>query len=220
MAYQPLVLAPRMPEIVERLMRNSVEPFLQDVHCALRLPMRKPKLPAGFNFTTAHVLLGVVAGVSAAFYRRGLSDGKAFTGVLVDYYPWELEPRGAGDAADKAGVLWHTFRNPFSHSLGLAFEKDRGKPRELRPRPFQVKIGRDKNGMKEREIVALERSSVRPDLNPTLVVEPHKRVLWVEPFSWGIRTMLYRVSADARLMGSVQRYVDAVIANQDGKVNT
>jgi hypothetical protein len=219
MAYQRLVLARGMPIIVERMMRMSVEPFLQDVHCALRLPLRKPKLPAGFNFTAAHVLLGVVAGVSAAFYRRGLSDGKAFTGLLVDYYPWELELGDANDPLQKAAILWNTFRNPFSHSLGLAFEKRTGMPRELKPRSFIVKVGRDKNGMREREVVALERSMIRPNLNPTLVVAPHKRVLWVEPFYWGIRAMLSRLSRDAALMADVQQYLEGVTAKPDGKVN-
>ena len=85
----------------------------------------------------------------------------------------------------KIQILWKMFRNPFSHSLGLAYEKGkREQPREFKPRSFNTKVGRENgSGMTERKVVAMERSRTRPDFDhPTLVVTNDKRVLWVEPF--------------------------------------
>ena len=78
MAYQTLALAEATPPIVAELIRAGVEPFLQDVHCALR-----PKLPACLDYIIAHAPLGVVAGASSAFYRPHQSDSAAFKGLLA-----------------------------------------------------------------------------------------------------------------------------------------
>jgi len=217
MAYQPVELGRGVPALVERVIRKTIEPILNDVHCALRLPMRRPNLPAGFNFTIGHTLLALVAGVSATFYRRGLTDGKAFTGLLVEFYPWALEPNRPVDKQQSAKILWETFRNPFTHSLGMPFEKQNRGSRELKPRDFVVKVGRDKNGMKEREVVALERSIVRPDLNPTLVVTPQKRVLLVEPLYWGVRQMLFQLTQDPVIMRNVEEYFSRAIAKHQNR---
>jgi len=195
-------------------MRKSVDPFLADVHALLRLPLRKPNIPSGCNFTVAHTLLGVVAGVSIAFYKSGLKDGEAFTGLLCEFYPWDLE--GAADAAERSKVLWRTFRNPFAHSLGMPFEGRQGN-RELRPRGFQLKIGRGRPSMKERDLVAFERSVERPMLKPTVVIEPHKRVLWVEALYWGTRKMVYRLSSNTALMDDVEQRFSASLARHEAR---
>jgi hypothetical protein len=218
MAYQKLALAEGTPSIVAKLIRGGVEPFLQDVHCALRLPLRRPNLPAGLNFIIAHALLGVVAGASSAFYRRHQFDGEAFKGLLVEFYPWDLEPHDAEDPASKSAILWDTFRNPFAHSVGLAYEK-KGGQREFKPRGYNVKVGRGNASLKEREIVAMERSATRPNFHrSTLVVTPEKRVLWVEPFYWGIRMMLLRLTRDAALMAEVEVSVREGLAKHGGVV--
>jgi hypothetical protein len=211
MAYFPLQLAPETPELVALLMRKGVEPLFNDVHVMLRLPIAELGPGVGCNFTIAHVLLAVTAGVSATFYTRGLGDGKAFRGVLSKFYPWELEPEGES-VETRADVLWSEFRNPFAHSLGLAMERTGHKQREFQPRRYQLKIGRDKASMREEAIEAIERSSARPALNPTLVLQPHKKVLWVEPFYWGVREMLLRMSRETELMGQVDAALKADLA--------
>lgn len=132
---------------------------------------------------------------------------------MSEFYPWELERL---DGPQCASVLWSTFRNPFAHSLGLAFEK-RGRERRLEPRGFQTKIGRDKPSMSERAIVALERAWERPKLNRTVVIADHKRVLWVEPLYWGVRKMIYRLTCDRSLMREVQSALDEDVARHEAR---
>lgn len=71
MAYQPVLLDSETPAGVAHLLRRGVDLVFADVHAMLRLPLKKPNLSAGCNFTIAHALLAVIAGVSAASYRRG-----------------------------------------------------------------------------------------------------------------------------------------------------
>ena len=95
MPYRPLSLAPQTPPNVRALIHRIESLSFSDIHCMLRLPLRNYRLTAGCNFAVAHVLMAVIGGVSTTLYHHTGNVGERFTGVLTDYFPWDLEPSGA-----------------------------------------------------------------------------------------------------------------------------
>jgi hypothetical protein len=101
----------------------AVRPHLQDVRAMLRLPLPEAGITAGCNFAAVQVLLNVLSGLSRLMGPTPPNSGKAFTAFVRRWYPWPLEPRrspyrqGRGTA-----VLYDSFRNGFSHDLGLVLE--------------------------------------------------------------------------------------------------
>ena len=215
MAYQPLELAPSLPRFARSLLQEGLEPILRDVHCMLRLPVPSVGLDAGCNVGIALSLLSVIAGISATCYRDGLSDSAGFVGLLMDYYPWELErDEEDGDDAVKANTLWTTFRNPLSHSLGLMFEKRGRTGRVFDPKPFMVIINRERGGSTEDQIEALERGEPRPHMHPTITIGEDFRMLSVEPLYWGVRVMLSRLTNDSDQMILVENRISEGMASR------
>jgi hypothetical protein len=48
----------------------------------------------------------------------------------------------------------------------------------------------------ELRVEQLENTTEKPYTDPCLVVTPEKRVLWLDPFYWGVRTLIERWSRD------------------------
>jgi hypothetical protein len=190
-----------------------VDPFFHDVHCMLRLPIPSAELNAGCNVTIALSLLTVVAGISATCYREGLSDGAAFQGLLVEYYPWDEESKDELEDTipphEAARALWRTFRNPLAHSLGMSFTKDSKKGRTYERRAYDVVINRNMAGATEDQIRALEDvASARPHMHSTIHIWDGVRMLSVEALYWGLRRMLYRLSKDQGQMLQVNKRLE------------
>lgn len=207
---------------VERFIRHTLEDLhFRDVHAMLRLPLNEKGLRAGCNFAVTHTLLAAVAGVSTSLYRPGKLDpyGGAFQGVLVDWYPWDMEakpPKSDDDKRRVAKVLYEEFRGPLTHHLGLPVGKTKTGSAVV-DRGYVVKIKRrsrpNGNGFLEKELEVLERSEKWPFpafFQGTLVERKDAKVLKVERFYWGVRQMVVRLTGDQSRMGSAEAFLKKV----------
>ena len=193
MAYVELDLSDAIPESVRTVVRRGVEPLLQDVHWMLATAMAEPTDSAPrrqLQVPIAHVLLATVAGISAKLlYAPGKKKtGERFKECIARFFPWDIDPPTGASNDEAAKILYDAFRNPLVHSLGL---NGAGTP--------VVKIGQVFRGTDDAEnrVEELERLTVKPYSHPCLVVTPEKRVLWLDPFYWGVRKLVERWSRDA-----------------------
>lgn len=148
MAYQLLVLSPTTPPVVQRFIRSQVDMQFHDIHCMLRLPLLEHDLGAGCNFASANVLLAIVSGLSALLTSSLDTSGKSgvlFKRILLDYYPWDVQPPQGSAIKRSIDHLYQYFRNPLAHSLGI---KTKGN--------FQVAVAKTKDGLSEADIERLE----------------------------------------------------------------
>ncbi len=165
MPYHPVDVPSGTNPTLERMVRESIDPVLRDVHAMLMLPMSEvPGLDAGCNFSCAQVLLGVVSGVAGALYDDSTvagvdkreNPGEAFKRVIANHYPWNDEPDAPGTIRSQhaAKILYDAFRNPFSHSLGTVT------PDESRSHGIR-KVA--KSPMSDSDITSIEKTGiVRP----------------------------------------------------------
>jgi hypothetical protein len=183
MPYQPLKLASTTPPKVRAPIHQIEALSFSDVHSMLRLPLHHYRLAPGCNFAIAHVLMAVIGGVSTTLYRHTGQVGERFKGVLVDYFPWDLEPTGTLPPADAADIIYEVFRNPITHDLGLDVKKkSSGLQVKIKRMKTATRTGRDR-GLTEKQIEKLEISLSRPRASATVAVASHKKVLFVEPRS-------------------------------------
>lgn len=219
MGYVPLNTDISRWPYVERFTQHTLEGlFFKDVHAMLRLPMKEKGIGAGCNFAVTHTLLAAVAGVSTSLYRPGKIDpyGGPFVGVLVDYYPWELEanpPKTVREKRRIAKVLYEEFRGPLIHHLGVPVERT-STGSAVVDRGYVVKIERrtrpNGNGFYESELELLERSESWPFphfFGQTLQERSDAKLLKVERFYWGIRRMVERLAKDSNRMGSAEAFL-------------
>ncbi len=178
-----------------------------DVHSMLRLPIHNYRLSAGCNFAIAHVLMAVIGGVSTTLYRHTGKVGERFTGVLVDYFPWDLEPSGSVSPKDGADAIYEVFRNPLTHDLGLDLKKkSTGLKVKFKRLKTSTRKGTDR-GLTERQIESLERSQVRPTMSATVTLASDKKVLLIEGLYWGLRRMIERLTADQKRMSAAEQFL-------------
>lgn len=210
MAYQYLNIAPLTPPNVKALVRHIEALSFSDIHTMLRLPVHNYRLSAGCNFAIAHVLMAVIGGVSTTLYRQTGKVGERFMGVLVNYYPWHLEPTSSVSPKDAAGAIYEVFRNPITHDLGLDLKKKSAglKVKIKRLKTFTRK-GTDR-GLAERQIEAIELSPSRPAMSATVTLASHKKVLLVEGLYWGIRRMIENLTADQKRMYAAEQFLAAL----------
>jgi hypothetical protein len=181
MAYQPLNLPVGILADTEKLIRDHMEPHLIDVHSMFRLPIKDdPGLQGGCNFTIAQVLLSVVSGASIMLYDPAAlgqpgERSRLFNEILTKYYPWDQEPSiaGAWVGTDAAKQLYHVFRNPLAHALGVI---------DAKHNPKGQRVVVEKGPFEETVIEMTERATVRPRewTNPMLRDEGDHLVLWVQ----------------------------------------
>jgi hypothetical protein len=205
MAYQPLRLDPACPARVQAFVRDTVEShFFADVRAMLRLPLPEMGITAGCNFAALEVLMAVVSGVSVTLFdaeagAKTGNRGRLFRDALTCAYPWGSEPvPETGKAllgSDAADVIYYTFRNPLTHSLGK------------RDRRVVVKVNRATRegiGHAETVIEALESHAQFPAITkpplPTVWKRPDATVIFVERFYWGVRKMIETLSTDGQRM--------------------
>ena len=191
MAYVPLALSNSLPESVHTVIRKGVEPLLQDVHWMLATVIGKPTdvaPPPQLQLPIALVLLATVAGVSKKLLQTPKKgDRERFVGCLNSYFPWDIDPPTGVSSEDAAKILYKVFRNPLVHSLGL----NTG-------RYPVVRIGQVFRGTDDAEnrVEDLERLKVKPYSEPCLVVTPQEKVLWLDPFYWGVRKLVEEWTRD------------------------
>jgi hypothetical protein len=192
MAYVELNLSNTIPDSVRTIIRRGVEPLLQDVHWMLAAIIAEPTDTAPrrqLQVPVAHVLLATVAGVSAKLlHAPGKNTGARFKECVSRFFPWDIDPPVGTSNDEAAKTLYEVFRNPLVHSLGL---NGAGAP--------VVKIGQVFRATTDAEgrVEELERLTVKPYSTPCLVVTPKERVLWLDPFYWGVRKLVERWARDA-----------------------
>lgn len=201
MSYQQLYLDSNTPPVVESLVRQHLEMQFHDIHCMLRLPLPELDIKAGCNFAVANSLLSLVSGLSA-FLTENIdttgNSGSKFKEVLLNYYPWDLQPPVNSTRERSVEHLYEYFRNPLAHSLGL---RSKGN--------FLIVIA--KGILSEQEIEKLEQSTTpHPqaiEYTPiTLNNEQIEQItLYVEYFYWGVREMLKRLSMNAQQMQKTEQ---------------
>jgi len=201
MAYIPLQLSPVTPPIVAQFVYGAIEKYyFMDVHAMLRLPLPEQGINAGQNSAAAQVLLAVISAVSATLFDTEGLSGELFKGLVEKYFPWDKEPDLEVSRAEAADVIYKVFRNPLTHSAGL-MTAERNKRRFLNEDRYKILLkrvlpGDMTTGHPEVWIEQLERSASRPGFGPTLVIEKHKRTLFVEGLYWGCRQMIQSLTAD------------------------
>lgn len=194
MPYRQLKVDPKAPARVKALVERVENHYLRDVHCMLRLPLSHYGLTAGCNFAIAQVLMATIGGVSVTLYSQSGRSGRSFKNLLVDYYPWDLEPKTTLKPANGAEIIYSVFRNPLTHDLGLGLEKKATTPKVLIKRLVTENKTR---GLPEATIERIEDTENRFRMSATLTAQPDATVLLVEALYWGVRVMLERLTRDA-----------------------
>lgn len=201
MSYQQLSIDSNTPSIVERFVRQHLEMQFQDIHCMLRLPLPAQDINAGCNFAIANSLLSLVSGLSA-FLTENIdtsgNSGTKFKEVLLNYYPWDLQPLVNSTKERSVDHLYEYFRNPLAHSLGLR-----------RKGNFLIVIA--KGILSEQEIEKLEQSTTPhvQAIEYTPITVNNEQIeqitLYVEYFYWGVREMLKRLTIDTAQMQKTEQ---------------
>jgi hypothetical protein len=199
MSYKKIPIASATPHRVKELVRHLEDLYLRDVHCMLRLPQPDSGLSAGCNFAITQVLLSVISGVSSTLYPLWVQGqgGKNFKKLLVDCYPWDLEPSQVIAPSEAASDLYYVFRNPLAHDLGLNLEGKKAKTPKVLIKRLRIK---KTCGLSEEKIEEIENTNQRFLMSDTLTIDDNATVLLVEALYWGVRVMVGRLTRDAERM--------------------
>ncbi len=202
---RPASLSTRVHTAVERLERQ----YFHEVHVMLRLPIPRYRLTSNCTFSCAQMLVALIGGVSTVLYaHRDSKPGKDFKALLIDYFPWSDEPRTAVTPEEASNIIYHVFRNPLAHNLGL----------HVKPHPKTplVKIKRaarptGAGGLTEQMIERLEQISRPSKLSNSVVVRPSDAtVLFIEQLYWGTRVMLSKLLLDTARMTKADAFLAKV----------
>lgn len=188
MPYTPLVLD-HVPAPLRNFVDDTVEKYLRELHYLLAVPIPTKAGPQHFQISIANMLLAVISGTASTLTTFDPPSGTQFIKALLQYYPWDRDMPVDGTPKDASHILYRVFRNPIVHT-GFALRGGR-----------TVKTGRgiyplDAIGI-EREVERIETSAVRPFVKRSIVIEPDKIVLWLDPLYWGVRQMIQRALAEA-----------------------
>lgn len=207
-----LAYGPAATAAVRAALHSSVRPHLHDVRAMLRLPLPELGITAGCNFAAAQVLLNVVAGLSRLLSPSPTNSGDAFREFIKLRYPWAEEPPDGLREGDGADALYDSFRNAFSHDLGLQLESVPIGPKRIRG---QFRIGGEqlsvtKHPVSAVELDALDNVHVRPpSIGATVTRQGREAIVSVIPFYWGIRRLIYDHTSTPALVASL----DGMIAD-------
>jgi hypothetical protein len=205
MGYQRLRLHQSCPQIVADFIRGVVEDhFFADVRAMLRLPLPDLGITAGCNFAALEVLMAVVGGVSVTLFdaqggKETGNRGELFRTLLTEAYPWTREPTPLTGRAlvgvDASKVIYSTFRNPLTHSLGKREHRAVVKVNRVRP---------ETSGLSEQTLETLESRADFPTMAkeplPTVWERSDATVIFVERFYWGVRMMIETLSGNEARM--------------------
>jgi len=207
MAYQRLILDPSTPPLVKGLIRKVDDFEFSDIHSMLRLPLNNYRITTACNRGITHALMAVIGGISTSLYKQSGLVGPRFKGVLIDYFPWNLEPQGSLAPNDVADIIYEVFRNPLTHNLGLDVRKKSQGLKVLIKRLSTKTPSGKSRGLTEVYIERLERSQRRPSTSATVTVTPTNKVLLVECLYWGTRRMIERLSKDHKRMTAAESFL-------------
>ena len=211
MAYIKLELPDLTPPQVRRFVEERIEPlYLSDVHAMFRLPLPQQEIHAGLNFSIAQILMAAISGISTTMYEHKGDPGELFKGLTERYFPWDQETLSVSTKG-AAGIIYDVFRNPLAHAAGLSMDW-RGNNRYLVQSDSVEKVKRRLNenkttGHTEEWLESLERSVARPEMGPTLVVEPPRKVLMIEGLYWCVRRMICKLASDTERMARAAQFL-------------
>lgn len=226
MAYLPVSLPSDTPDVVQRVVRDALEPFLQDIHTLFLLPLPGSTPGVGCNFAAAQVLLAAISGVSAVLYSTTGTSGKVFQHFLIDCYPWKSEPTKGGvvPPPEAARILYEEFRNPLTHASGTLVQGVKLNRRELVQRTYFLQINRvgfpsrPARGLTDEQIQELEAEPVRPGWLPMTLavdVDAQKRILTVEALYWGLRCAIRTLCSDpVRMKAAVSFFAKQIVTDE------
>ena len=200
---RPTVQSPKVERLICKLERH----YLMPAHAMLRLPVPNYRLLDPCHFALAHLLLAAIAGVSTTLYSRTGGNGYRFKQVLIDYYPFSFESGNTLSPQQAADTLWSVFRNPLAHDLGYDLET---KAKTPEVKVFRVLRKSKTRGLTEKEIEALEITSSRPTLEPTLSIRSDATVLRIDALYWGVRQMLENLLADVSRVQAAERLLPQI----------
>jgi hypothetical protein len=210
-AYINLDLPDATSPQVRRFVADRIDSlYLSDVHAMFRLPLPQHGIHAGLNFSIAQILMATISGISTTMYDHNGDPGVLFKGLVESYFPWNKERLSVSTEA-AAGIIYDVFRNPLAHAVGLSMDL-RDNNRYLVQSDSVEKVKRRlteerTTGHTEEWLETLERSADRPELGPTLVVEPKRKVLLIEGLYWCVRRMIYNLASDEERMANAAQFL-------------
>ena len=211
MAYIKIDLPDVTPPQVRRFVEERIDSlYLSDVHAMFRLPLPQQDIHAGLNFSIAQILMATISGISITLYDHKGEPGELFKGLVEHYFPWNEEKLSVSPKA-AAAIIYDVFRNPLAHAAGLSMDW-RDNNRYLVQSDSVEKVKRrlsveKTTGHTEEWLEALERSINRPEMGPTLAVEPKKKVLLIEGIYWCVRRMIYNLASDSQRMVNAEKFL-------------
>ena len=203
MSYRPLA-ATRAPKSIRDFVAKHIDMQFADVHAMLRLPLKDDGFEAGCNFACVSTLCGLIAGASTIFYKQTGSNGERFKGVLNDYYPWQLQPKGGVSQAESVATIYFDYRNPLAHAWAVS-TKEVGKHPNKRVivDGSATVLGVVKQALTEEAVAALETpTGPAPSWLTPVVVRNAAGGFDLYPHSlyWGTRRMVERLTRDRARM--------------------
>ena len=207
MAYRPLTTT-RAPKSIRAFVATHVDMQFADVHAMLRLPLDGDGLEAGCNFACVSTLCGLIAGASTIFFSQTGSNGERFKGVLADYYPWRLQPKGGVSQAEAITALYSDYRNPLAHAWAVSTTEAGRYPNKRIIMDGNARVlGVVKQALTEQALAALELPSGQaPTWLTPVVMRNSAGGLDLYPHSlyWGTRRMVEKLTRDrARMQQTV-----------------
>jgi hypothetical protein len=203
MPYRPLTTT-RAPKSIRDFVATHIDMQFADVHAMLRLPLTDDGLEAGCNFACVSTLCRLIAGASTIFYKQTGFNGERFKGVLNDYYPWPMQPKGGVPQTEAVAALYSEYRNPLAHAWAVS-TKEVGKHQNKRViMDGSAKVfGVVKQALTEEAVAALETPTGRaPSWFTPVVMRNSAGGLDLYPHSlyWGTRRMVEKLTRDRARM--------------------
>ena len=188
---------------------DRAEDFLREVRTMLRLPIPAHEMD-DCPFSTELALFAVVGGISRTIFPGGQNarDHFRFRTLLVNKYPWDLDPPEGMKPEHAARVLYYAYRNPISHDLATALPLQR---KEKRPFARTLKIERFKDN-DEDTLERLERSIKYPDyMGPSVRyrASDDTMILLLDGFYWGVRVMIERLTREPQILDRAQKTIES-----------
>ena len=203
MPYRPLATT-RAPKSIRDFVAKHIDMQFADVHAMLRLPLDGDGLEAGCNFACVSSLCGLIAGASTIFYSQRGSNAERFKGVLNDYYPWRLQPRGGATQSEGVAAIYSDYRNPLAHAWAVSTREVGKHPNKRVIMDGSAKVfGVVKQALTEEAVAELETPTGRaPSWLTPIVVRNAAGGFDLYPHSlyWGTRRMVERLTRDRARM--------------------
>lgn len=203
MPYRPLATT-RAPKSIRDFVAKHIDMQFADVHAMLRLPLDGDGLEAGCNFACVSSLCGLIAGASTIFYSQSGSNAGRFKGVLNDYYPWRLQPKGGATQSESVAAIYSDYRNPLAHAWAVSTKEVGKHPNKRVIMDGSAKVlGVVKQALTEEAVAELETSTSRaPSWLTPVVVRNAAGGFDLYPHSlyWGTRRMVERLTRDRARM--------------------